>query len=462
MKVYPVFFRRVSGSTFKSRVVYTEPVNAFSQSEKDCIDRFEEGDRTGMSYLGEGVTSTAYYSPLYNFVIKQNKVNPYIKEKDRSDNGSLAYEARMLFHIGDDVKTTQRVIGYAETENGGKFLISKFVQGKPNDLTSNPFQPKHIDRLLRNLNRLDRSQIIHSDLSRPNLLLTENFDVNIIDYQWAEKFTYSPYSENHGIDNAYFPDFEAPNNALMFESASLSGYLRRMPKNQVKDFVKSYLQIKSKYTKKKIDDLEKLSVENPYIKQSGMIDFEKAKYQAYLNPTDDVIKTEILKFNILNLNRRQYSCHDENKIQPRNILRTIPLCFEAKDCADELTYFKPQNDSGNSKYYEYMNKYGKYWQDIMQVWYPKTFDWIYKVVSGYEQDTAKRYFPDKLNDFSNLTIVSEQQNNLNDVSSDNIETKSKEEEKEMREEFLSAARNGFNYYDFINTSNKFNNFFRSK
>ena len=388
-------------------------------------------------------------------MIKQNKYNPYIKEKSGSENGSLEHENEILYLINDDVKTTQRPIGYAETESGGKFLVSKFVTGKPYDKNSNPLTLKHIDRLLRNLNRLDRSQIIHPDLSRPNLLLADNYDVNIIDYQWAEHFK---YQYENGLKNSFFPDFEVPNNALMFESAALSGYLRQMQKDKIVDFIRSYLIIKSKYVEKKIKHLEKLKNINTHLYiTKDMIDFEKAKYNAYKNPTRDVITSEMLKFNILNLNRRQFSCHDENKVEPRNILRAIPLCFEAKDCARELSNFTPSYDKNNDEYFKFMNKYGQFWEKNMKDWYPPTLKWIYCLVSGREADNAKRYFPEKLNDFTNIGIINPKISMIS-LLAGYIETRSRSQEMNLRNLYQSAQKSGFswdNYYEICNITDDF-------
>ena len=162
----------------------------------------------------------------------------------------------MLLNISPKVKTTQRGIAYVETLKGGQFLISTLVKGKPANVYSNPFGEKHIDRLLRNLYRLDKSMIIHSDLSHPNLLLDNDDNVNIIDYQWANFYNLSnPYS-NYGLENSSFPYFETPNNASMFEAAALAGYARKLPSKDVENFLKKYYENKAPYVEKNISRLK--------------------------------------------------------------------------------------------------------------------------------------------------------------------------------------------------------------
>lgn len=393
----------VSGLNFRSRIVYEKSKTGLSESQKDYIDRFEEGLTYDSKFLGEGVTSRAYYSPSQNFVIKQNKYNAYIPNKKRGEMGSLAHENDILLSIGENVKTSQKGIGYVETAKGGQFLLSTLMKGSPANLWSNPFKEKHIDRLLRNLYRLDKSHIIHCDLSRPNLLLDTNFDVNIIDYQWGEKFLpYYPESNYHLI-NSIFPPFEMPNNATMFETAALPGYLKSMSSYNAEEFLSNYLKNKAIYTDKKFEKMKRYRNEHLWMSDE-FENFELAKTKAY-NSQDASIKTaELLKMNMLNSHRRQYSCYDTNKIEPRNILRAIPLMVKAKQFADKLSNIQAQFNC-DQLYFDFMNKYGKFWQNNISDWYPKTIKWLFEVVTGVTKSEGRILFPDKFDDFSGLNVA---------------------------------------------------------
>lgn len=390
-------------SIFKSKVIYEDSNIPLTSQEKDYIDRFEEGRTYDHRFLGEGVVSKAFYSSSQDFVIKQNKVNSYLPSKERNEFGSLAHENKMLLKIDPNVKTTQRGKAYVETKKGGKFLISSFVSGKPANRYTNPFKEKHIDRLLRNLYRLDKSFIIHSDLSNPNLLLDTNDNVNLIDYQWADEYDlYYDYC-NFNLRNSSFPPFESPNNASMFEAAGLAGYTRPMSIDQAKNFLKKYYENKTHYVEKNIRRLEEIN------KQSGMtlgraIEFEKSRAKAYGYMDENILNAETHKMNILNLHRRQFSCHDLNKVDPRNILRAIPLCIRAKECADALANY----DEGafvDETYYSYMRQFGEFWQENIEKWYTQTLKWIFKLVSREISDPVKVYFPEKIDDYNNLDIV---------------------------------------------------------
>lgn len=389
--------------SFKSRVIYEKSKANLSEVQREYIDKFEEGIVDDTKFLGEGVTSKAYYSQSQNFVIKQNKQNPFVPSKKRGAMGSLAHENNILLSIGDNVKTAQKGIGYVETEKGGQFLLSTLMRGAPANHWSNPFKEKHIDRLLRNLYRLDKSQIIHCDLSRPNLLLDANYDVNIIDFQWGEKFySDSPYS-NYFLKNSVFPPFEIPNNATMFETAALPGYLKSMSATEAEEFMTKYLKNKATYTEKKYNKMSCYYNEHPWA-IDYFTDFELAKTKAY-NSLDSNIKTaELLKMNMLNSHRRQYSCYDINKIEPRNVLRAIPLMVKAKQYADKLSNIQAKFES-DQIYFKFMNDYGKFWQNKINSWYPKTIEWLFKVVTGVTQSSGRILFPEKFNDFSKLNVA---------------------------------------------------------
>ena len=393
-----------SNLRFKSRVVYEKSNTPLTEEERDFIDRFEEGKESFTKFLGEGVASRAYYSYAHDFVVKQNKENIWLPPKRRGQMGSLAHENNILLSIDDHVRTTQKGIAYVETLKGGEFLLSTFASGKPANIYSNPFTEKHIDRLLRALYRLDKCQIVHCDLSNPNLLLNDNNDVNIIDYQWAERFSYYWPFSNFELENSFFAPFEAPNNASLFEGAGLAGYVRKMSASNAEDFLRKYYMNKAHYTQKKVNKLEEISQKKFLGNAKNIIDFERKKTDAYNNINEDVLNVEVLKMNILNLHRRQNSCHDVNSIEPRNILRAIPLCLEAKYCADQLASYSPIYYK-NLDYINYMNQVGKFWQEKFEKWYPSALEFIFNIISGYAKDPARIYFPDKLDDFSDLDIV---------------------------------------------------------
>ena len=410
---------------FKSKVISVTPSNAsITQTQKDFIDDFEDSsdywrtNHLGCRYLGEGVCSKAYYSPLHNFVIKENKPNPYIPEKLYSnDYGTLAHENEILNAIEPSVENSQLGLALCKTEKGGQFLLSTLVRGTTADVESNPYTPKIINRLLRTLYRLDKNGIVNTDLSGANVLLDQyNQNANIIDYQWAEKTAFT--RDNYSYKLLNFPEFEIPANDVMFERSGLAGYLDDLSNQssiyKARTFLDMYLGEKSHFCEKRADKAEKELLTRSYSAYNAYestvkerIEFERLKAEIFKNAPISVIDTEILKINMLKLQRKAYAFIDPNVITPRNVLMTIPYSLRTYASANELSQRSKEGQNRTTdpklkKYFSYMERYGDYWQNKLSEWYPPGFDWVYKVTTGKVEDTNKRYFPEELTEFKNL------------------------------------------------------------
>jgi hypothetical protein len=221
----------------------------------------------------------------------------------------------------------------------------------------------------------------------------------------------------------------------MFESACLAGYCRSLTPNEARIFLKKYYVNKAHYNEKNVRRLKELQEEYRYFDFSEMIKFEEARVKAYGNMDDYILDAENMKMNILNLHRRQYSCYDLNKTQPRNILRAIPLCIRAKEYADALANYDRGYDV-DSTYYSYMREYGKFWQRNIEAWYIKSLEWIYDLVAKFEYDPAKIFFPEKFNDFSDVGPVK-----IYDF--ENVPRKYAAEDLRLREMYETAHKSGF-------------------
>lgn len=408
---------------FTSKVTNVYPPSAnITQQQKDFIDRFEEyGDyysRTNYlncKFLGEGVCSKAYYSKTYDFVIKENKPNPYIPKKSFTEEGTLYHENSILNSLEKDFENSQKGIALLHTEKDGQFLLSTLVQGKPANIDTNPYTQKTVSRLLRTLYRLDKNGVVNTDLSGANVLLTSNQEINLIDYQWAEKTKFT--KDNYSYKLIKFPEFEAPANDVMFERAGLAGYLDDLADRsvyQARNFLKMYLGEKAHFCEKRADKIQKeldtrgsnyYNASESTVKER--IEFEKLKAEIFLNPPESVMDTEILKINMLKQQRKAHAYFDKNVNEPRNILMGIPYSLRAYFSANELTQRAKEEqtitqDPKLKKYFSYMERYGDYWQGNFRSWYPATFNWVYNVVTGKEKDDFKRYFPGKLTDFKEI------------------------------------------------------------
>ncbi len=450
--------------SFTSRVNHIEPYNApLTEEAKDFIDKFEEvGDsertkKLNCKYLGEGVYSKAYFVPNLNFVIKENKRKPIIPPKRPDQMGSLSHENSILYGINEHVDHSQKGIAYVETENGGQFLISSFVAGKKMDPKTNPIDEKTMDRLLRTLYRLDKSNILNSDLSGSNILITEDKYANLIDFQWGEKT--NPSYSNSYYKNFSFPEFEAPNNMTSYEGASLSGYLNRLDNGR--EFLEKYLFLKSHYCEKKAKKLQELYSETRSSYLPERIEFENLKAYAYTHPTDNVINAELLKMNIIKNHRNQYTFYDENVVESRNMLVAINHCIKAKYSADKLAQLKSDSeDPFINKYFKYMNKYGVFWQTNCRNWYPETLKWIYRVVAGDEYAIPTIYFPEEITPVTfskdlRRFCVDNKDDKLTDYSKISLLTK------ELESKFLQAHQYGSSYESYNQVSSLIDNYFKN-
>ncbi|MCQ2788846.1 MAG: hypothetical protein MJ229_00565 [bacterium] len=388
------FYFKKAKPSFASKVIYEKSNYPLSQNAKDFIDKFEElpepQKKEECKYLGSGMTGSAYYTPLFNFVIKQSS-RPNDYKNSRDYKGSLYQENDVLLALNPHVEHTQYGIAYVETEKGGKFLISTLVDGKKADVNNNPLNNKKLDRLLRTLYRLDKNGILNTDLSSSNILYTDDNYANIIDYQWGEKFKPGCFTSFKYVS---LPGFEEPSNMNMFEGASFAGYLERC--ENPRELLKDYLLLKAHYTEKKIDFLERQNGNSYYI--DDRIDFEKAKLEAYKNPTDDVLNAELLKMTIMKEHRRQYNyididINDENK----NILEMFNHCVLGTIAAETLSKY---TSSDNEKYFYYMRQYGEYYNTRNKKDYTATMEWIAKMCAGTESRLSSVFKQNKIMNIS--------------------------------------------------------------
>lgn len=382
------FCTRPNRISFTSRVVFESPAGRLTTAQKDFIDKFEESDDTekiadmNCEYLGEGISAKAYFSPLYDFVIKQTKNDSALPRKERYASGSLYQENEILQRINDHVTHTQRGVAYVETEKDGQFLISTLVDGERANCVVNPYNEENMSRLLRTLYRLDKNGIINTDLTGSNVLVTPS-QANIIDYQWGEIFDAGSYNDFKYIQ---LPQFEAPSNMTTFEGAGLTGYIEQHP--EPRKFLKEYLTIKSKYIDKKIHKLEKLYEETGSYYLPERIEFEKSKAHVYKNITDDVLNVELLKMRLMKNHRRQYTCIDPEVVKSRNVLEAIKWCADGylvSNCLKNYPVNLDNYDEESQKYFNFMKRYGEFGVNRAKEEYPETLKWIAKMLDGSEE-----------------------------------------------------------------------------
>ncbi len=330
--------------------------------------------------MGEGIGGETYkfnHPKLANIVIKRNKTG-------YSDDYAKEYKNLALIptHIIGGQEAVARVNNLGE-----HYLISTLVPGKCVS-RDNRYTEQHLKNLFNKMFELDKLGIYHGDLNGKNILLNSDNTVNFIDYQWTEKIAEMNFFDSHKSQKCLLPLSEFPENAQMFEMASMPWYMDSFDTVAEKEnFLKTYLKVKAKYHEKRYDYIKKITQNWPYpseksrIKQS--LDSEQAKAEIYKNPDSDILKLEMKKLQFLSDYRDAYSHVDPN-LPGRNILAAPAsyLCSisSVQDYRKEidkllsLSFSKTKND-----YLKSMAEYGEYWYQNLTSYTEDTYKYVMRM-----------------------------------------------------------------------------------
>lgn len=330
----------------------------------DEIDNFEETHKNA-SELGSGLFATAYLLNGTNYVIKESFNDKYSKAQNRD----FFPEAEALGSIPDNFKNSQKLVAHVQTEKNNYYLITTFMNGKAGKYPLNPWTPASYNQLFKTLFTLDTLGIYHNDVNQSNCLVDKNDEVNIIDYQFADKFQLPPSSKNE----IYFktPDFMMPANAQMFEMANLPWYIHSMSKNnagkeEIRKTFKDYIEAKANYAHRRA---MYLGSKNPYYYKES-IDYELLQAKYFKNPTDDIINLQAKKLQLMYSFRKTFSLVDPNSKPDKNIISALPSYIATAKCAKDmiLQAEKIKNnakDPNLKKFMDYEIEYGKFWRNTM-------------------------------------------------------------------------------------------------
>src|SRR5574344_644575 len=243
---------RISAITYSTNPYFTSKVTHLYNGQlpndlDNKIDEFEE-THDNAKKLGSGLFASAYLINGTNYVIKESLPDEYsIKQ-----NKNFFPESNALMLLPKNFKNSQQLVAHVQTEKNNYYLLSTFVEGKARKYPDYPWNKKSFTELFKTLYTLDSLKIYHNDVNQSNCLVDDNDEVNMIDYQFAMKF--SPFDEEN---NDYFktPNFMMPANAQMFEMANLPWYFRSMNKTaskaEIRNTFKNYLDPKSMYARRR-------------------------------------------------------------------------------------------------------------------------------------------------------------------------------------------------------------------
>lgn len=398
MKISPI---KDKNTNFKS--VYFEDYNNKFYNIRNTLERetirfFDR--KNNVSKIGEGIGGETFrFSDwgINNIVIKTNK-------PEYSDNYSQEYE-NLLSIPADKVGGQEAVARVYDSSSGNYGLISTLVKGKPASLI-NKFNDSHLRSLFNKMFELDKAGIYHGDLNGKNILLNNSGSVNFIDYQWTQFVKEINFYDTEKITKMLLPRSVFPENAQMFEMASLPYYIDKLWLSSHKEgFLKKYLQAKAEYHDNRASYIAKLepnwySGEKSLIQQS--LREERAKANVYRHPDDTVLKLELKKLQFLSDYRDAYS-HVDSNLPDRNIIPSSSayLCALSsvqdfrRDVARELRFCA---NSDKCEYLRSLQTYGDYWYSNLKNYTSETFEYVMRALlnkPNFEESKHRFYINDR-------------------------------------------------------------------
>lgn len=347
------------------------------------LSKFDSGIDNA-SLLGEGKFGNAYRfknSQLRNVVIKKSK-------KEYKDNYELEY--KNLVQVPNDKVGGQAAIARAYNPATKEYyMLSTMAEGK--EISNfNRYTDNHLRSLFNKMFELDKLGIYHGDLNGKNILLTNSGDINFIDYQWSQIVPKSNFFDSVKTEMLLLPASHFPENAQMFEMATIPYYLESIGSQRDKEqFLKFYFKNKAQYHLKRCQYIKKVTQNWPYFSELSnireSIASEQAKANVYKNISDSILKLELKKFQFLSDYRDAYGHVDPN-IFDRNILSSSSsyLCSISavqdfrKEVAKQL---KTCVDSDMKTYLKAQQTYGDFWYNSLRTFSSDTFDYVMRAIT---------------------------------------------------------------------------------
>lgn len=378
----PLKNSQASQISFKS---YFEDFNHKFNPLKSLLKReTDEFISTGsnVTKLGEGIGGETFkfnHPKLTHIVIKKNKAG-YSEDYEK--------EYKNLASIPTNLIGGQEAVARAY-DRGEYYLLSTLVPGKTVS-RDNRYTEEHLKNLFNKMFELDKIGIYHGDLNGKNILLSPNGTVNFIDYQWTEQIPEINFFDNQKSKKILMPLSEFPENAQMFEMASMPWYMDSFDTPAEKEtFLKSYLKVKSNYHEKRYEYIKKITKNWPYPSERKQIaealNAEKAKAEVYKNPDRDVLRIEMKKIQFLSDYRDAYSHVDPN-LPDRNIIASPSsyLCSisSVQDYRKEIALqLRSAGTKTKTDYLKSMAGYGDYWYNNLTSYTEDTYDYIMRMTS---------------------------------------------------------------------------------
>ena len=360
------------------------------------IENFTKSNK-GFREIGEGMFSRVYQMNIIkNIVFKQTL-------------GSDTYEVeeKALKMAPEKIKNSEKFIGrFFDDIKNEYFILTTRVSGKkanPNQVDC-CWNKKRLDNFFSALFEMDKVGFYHGDLNTGNILLASKNKVNFIDYQWAKK-NKKTYSKNI-IAEVLFNS-----NSQMFEMAGLPQYIQKLGRKNSRIFLRKYLQAKSNYSKIKSYNIEKIIESLNIITTNESIDKIKkyliAESKVLSEPSEDLIKLEILKMQFLRTYRKALKFFEE-PIPNKNILPATSAYIKLLIDIKELIYEIDKQMNINSKnieeltYLSGLKEYALFWSDKIS----NHLDCVFNTTLKYTNNQLTKDEMLKLNIQENIDFTS--------------------------------------------------------
>lgn len=361
MKISPINYRYNNNINFTSKV--TRVIHgSVPEDLREQVDIFEETNGKNAKKLGHGLFAEAYLINGTNCVIKKSKTG-----KAERINGDFSDEARALLNIPEGFSHAQNLIGNVETEDGNYYLLSTFMEGKiPNGETTK-WDKESLGSILDSLAKLDCARVYHGDVSRCNCLITDKKDVNLLDFQYCDKFSIETDDDHKKNASVYkVPYFIAPSNAQMFEESNFATYLSSIDESEARELFKTYLMEKSEYHKKRAEAFKAQGA------RPEIVEYDRLMAKYLKNPSDDMIYLQAKKLQVLSTHRYILSATDTRKQDDFYNIMSAPVYYlhaiedsnEAAEYADNL--IEQTNDEDLKKLLDYEKRDALFWRSMMK------------------------------------------------------------------------------------------------
>ena len=172
--------------------------------------------------------------------------------------------------------------------------------------------------------------------------------------------------------------------------------------------------------------VEYLKLRSEYFDKGN--DFDVVRSEVLKNPSDDVVDVETLRLSMLANNTRQFLYSDESVEEPHEMAKFVQPLLIANYTAKMLEEFKPQKENlseNEKKYFEYMNKLGKFWHEKLKKEAKEKLSKFVKIITG-EVEAPKCYTKGQEEVYDKRYIFvtnSQQHSKLSDILSSGAKSK---------------------------------------